>query len=96
MEFEEIKKNWYFAKKDLENHLISVSLNMRNGFQTLKIINDLLVCARILFQNMNTTMYSCTTDLALLKKDYDALLYRMIVVKFNEGIGVYAKGDAVV
>ena len=36
MEFEEIKKKWYFAKKDLENHLISVSLNMRNGFQTLK------------------------------------------------------------
>lgn len=31
-------------------------------------------------RNMNTTMYSCTTDLALLKKDYDALLYRMIVI----------------
>lgn len=41
-------------------------------------------------------MYSCSTDLALLKKNYDALLYRMIVIKFNEGIGIYKKGEAVV
>ena len=45
--------------------------------------------------NMNTTMYSCTTDLALLKKDYDALLYRMIVIQFNEGIGIIEDGNEV-
>lgn len=47
-------------------------------------------------RNMDTTIYSCTTDLALMKKDYDALLYRMIIVKFNEGIGVYNNEKAIV
>lgn len=47
-------------------------------------------------KNMNTTMYSCTTDLALLKKDYDNMLYRMIVVEFHKGIGVYSKGNLVI
>ena len=67
----------------------------QNPIQDEKIRLDLITFPQfqsIYEKNLKTTMYSCSADLAFLKKNYDALLYRMIVIKFNQGIDIFQNG----